>query len=40
MLSEEDQKTIIALRDEVEGAWSQLDASRDKVGHTFLCPLA
>ena len=35
VLGEEDQKTIIALRDEIEGAWSQLDASREKVG--WLC---
>ena len=33
VLGEEDQKTIIALRDEIEGAWSQLDASREKVRH-------
>lgn len=31
VLGEEDQKTIVALRDEVETAWTQLDASREKV---------
>ncbi|KAK9800214.1 hypothetical protein WJX73_010295 [Symbiochloris irregularis] len=30
VLGEEDQKTILALRNEIENAWTQLDASREK----------